>query len=102
MILRVSYKYFVRTIDETGRSKEMSAMLKDVENSVPQGARVISAAQYPHENDGFLWTVLCEWEGKYVTWVANTQATGASHGHYFNNIKDAANDFDQRVEQHQN
>lgn len=44
----------------------------------------------------YLKVVLCKWGEQFVTWCKNTDLGGYHHGHYFFNLQDALDDFNER------
>lgn len=64
-----------------------------------QVKRVLLRMPYSgHPDDWFLNVVLCETlTGEFVTWTENLQSGGFAHGHYFENLVDAIDDFPKRV-----
>ena len=67
-------------------------------DTLHNGATVVAIEK--EENSVFLATVLCIYQGKYVTWTYNADTRGAAHGHYFgSNInRTTADDFRTAVE----
>lgn len=53
-----------------------------------------------HPDDDYLQVVLAKVEtahrSEFVTWVLNLHTNGYSHGHYFENLKEALADFNKR------
>lgn len=77
-------------------------MLEQLQN----GAYIIAERKKYYEHDKHLRVVLCYWNHgdrkEYVTWVRNMQDVergydGTYHGHYFDNILDASEDFTGRT-----
>ena len=64
------------------------------------GALVLEATQFPHEDDNHLWTVLCEWNGKFVVWDYNAQDGGCYYGVYPNSLEQARITYKTRVHNH--
>ena len=64
--------------------------------------KVLMRAPYSgHPDDWFLNIVLCELDDgeQYVTWDENVLTGGFAHGHYFQTLEEAIEDFPKRVRQ---
>ena len=62
------------------------------------GAKLIASQQFPHPKDNYLYHVLAEFNGQFVTWVHNSTCGGCYEGGYFKELARASEDFFQRVD----
>jgi len=57
------------------------------------GANVFIADRFPHSGDWYLHHVLAQFNGQWVTWVFNEIDNACHHGHYFDKLLDALDDY---------
>lgn len=71
---------------------------KDSQLRLPKNATLID--KKPVSNAEHLSVILCRWDREYqtefVTWIYNHSSNGCGSGRYFDNIGDAAKDFENR------
>ena len=60
------------------------------------GANVFISDRFPHAGDWYLHHVLAKFNGQWVPWVFNEIDNACCHGHYFDKVTDALDDYGMR------